>query len=711
MNNIIIENEHFSLTLREDCVATSLIHKESGCECLESDNLLPLFTLTEERPYNNNIKLAHPNRRMTFEANHVTLDGNKLICGFQMINSQAVIELKITPDYIGFELSEILAGDSGGLSMDFPPVYELRFLQLPIKKRDNFGEWLNVMWDDEVAVNVLGTCVFTKIGFEDRKGYHIMAADALKEIRLEGCSAALIVSRPDELLDIIEKIETDYALPQGVKSRRGEKINRSCYWTSHINPSNVDKHIEYAKKAGLTMMMIYYSSIFRQGDYYENTSLFEYSDDYPNGFADLKAMIEKLNRAGISVGLHILHTHIGFSTKYVSPVADHRLRLKKHFTLARPLGADDTTIYVEEPTVGAPMNEKCKILRFGGEIIKYDYFSTEAPYAFHGCVRGHLGTNIVEHELGQIGGVLDVSEFCATSTYIDQNTSLQDEIADEIAKVYSAGFEFLYYDGSEGTNPPFEVYIPYAQYRVYRKLDRTPLFCEGAAKSHFSWHMLSGGNAFDVFSTETFKQMIDLHPASEAVRMANDFTRLNFGWWAFREDTQADIIEYGTCHAAAFDCPGTLMENIDVFASNKRSDDIFEVLRRWEYARANGILSKELKDRLKCPGTEYTMLINENGEYEPVECFAIRNDETVSAFYFEKNGDHYISCWHKTGDGKLCIGVSPRDITYFDDFGKEPIPLAENEIGTILPISKKRYAKIQKPKAEIIKIIKDAIIL
>ena len=50
-----------------------------------------------------------------------------------------------------------------------------------------------------------------------------------------------------KIRDIIEKVETDYGLPQGVKSRRGDKINRSCYWTSHINPKNVDKHIEYAK--------------------------------------------------------------------------------------------------------------------------------------------------------------------------------------------------------------------------------------------------------------------------------------------------------------------------------------------------------------------------------------------------------------------------------------------------------------------------------
>ena len=708
MNNIIIENKHFALTLREDCVATSLIHKESGQECLDTENVLPLFTLTEERPFDNNIKLAHPNKRMTFGANRVKLEGNRLICGFEMINSRAAIELNITPDYIGFKLDEIISGDAHGLCMDFPPACELRFLQLPIKQRKCFGEWLNVCFDDDVAINVLGTHPLTKIDAEKRRDFSIMSADALRDVSLKDCSAALIVSKPTKLLDIIEKVETDYSLPQGVKSRRSDKINRSCYWTSHITPANVDEHIEYAHRAGLTMMLIYYSSILKRGDCYDTTSCFEYSDDYPNGFSDLEAMIKKLNAAGITVGLHILHTHIGFASEYVTPVADHRLRLKDHYTLSKAIGEDDTTIFVEESTEYAPRHEKCKILRFGGEIIKYGAVQDNPP-AFLDCERGYLGTYKKEHCLGEIGGVLDVSEFCATSAYIDQKTSLQDEIAEKIASVYSAGFEFIYYDGSEGANPPFEIYIPLAQYRVYKKLDRAPLYCEGAAKSHFSWHMLSGGNAFDAFGTKSFKQCIELHPAAEAVRMKQDFTRLNFGWWMFREDTQADIFEFGTSRAAAFDCPGTMMENIGLFKKNKRTNDILEVLRRWEYARKNSILTAEDKERLK--SGEHTLIIDEKGEYRLCECFNIRDDEQVTAFYFNMGGENFVSIWHKTDKASLSINANREDITYFDDFGKPEIDLKAEGNNVLLPIENKRYIKFNFGKAEIESIIKGATVI
>lgn len=709
MPDIIIENEKFVLTIDETCIATSLIHKASGQECL-ADEKFPLFTVTEPRPFNNNIKLAYPNKRMTFASNRVRREGDRLIVGFELIGAQIAVDLDIKPDYVGFRFAEIVPCESGGLFMDFPPIDEVRFLQLPVKERKNFGEWLNAMWDEEVAVNVLGTSPFVKIDSEKRNDYRILSADALKEVTFKDCHAALIVSDGTSLLDAIDRVEQDYSLPRGAKNRRGEKINRSCYWTGNITPLNVDEHIAYAKRAGLSLMLIYYPAIFETYNSYGYvyTNHYVYRSEYPNGFDDLKAMIKKINDAGITVGFHVLHTHIGLNTEYISPVADHRLRLKEHYTLSRPISAEDTTIYIEESPENAPKYDGCRVLRFGGELITYEGISESLPYCFTGCKRGHLGTVKLNHNMGDIGGVLDISEFCATSTYIDQKTSLQDEVADEIARVYSAGFEFLYYDGSEGANPPFEIYIPLAQYRVYKKLDREPIFCEGAAKAHFSWHMLAGGNAFDAFSTDYFKGGIADHPAAEAPRMANDLTRLNFGWWIFRDDTQPDHFEYGTSRAAAYDCPGTMMENIDLFKCHPRTDDIFEVLRRWEDVRQNGFLTREIKDILKDTSKEHTLLINEDGEYELAECELVRDDD-IRAFCFERKNETWFSLWHKTGEAELCIGGG--DFSYFDALNEGAIPAKAEGGKTVIEVSKKRYLKTHIPKADAIKILQNATII
>ena len=78
---IIIENSVFSLTLGTDCVAYSLIEKNTDKECLSPSLKLPLFTVTEDRPYNNEIKLTYMNKRTEFAANSVERNGDVLTVG------------------------------------------------------------------------------------------------------------------------------------------------------------------------------------------------------------------------------------------------------------------------------------------------------------------------------------------------------------------------------------------------------------------------------------------------------------------------------------------------------------------------------------------------------------------------------------------------------------------------------------------------------
>lgn len=693
---IIIKNQRFTLSIDETCRAQSLILNKTGKECLFKGETLSLFSLTQERPYSNELKLSHPNRRTTFQANSVVREGDRLIVGFELLTLKAVIEIKEADNYVSFTLVDYIIPEGDFLAlapMDSPPVSQFRLLQLSVAKHKNYGEWLNVSFDDDVAVNVLATSHHPDAGYEKREGYNIMYADAIKGIKVKGCGAALIVADPSELLDCIDSVEKDFGLPLGVESRRNPDINRSIYLTSIINTKNVDEHIRYAKMGGFKLMQIYFTAFIKSsGCGYELKGDYEFTDDYPNGIDDLREVLTKLRNAGISPGFHFLHTHIGTKSSYVTPVADPRLGHTRMFTLAKPLSKEDTTIYVYENPEDTVMHPKCRVLQFDGELIYYDSYTTEAPYCFTGCKRGHFDTTVTEHKYGTIGGIVDISEFGAQSIYIDQRTDLQDEIAEKIAKLYDAGFEFMYFDGSEGTNIPHYYYVPYAQYRVYRKAKKAPLFCEGAAKAHFSWHMLSGGNAFDVFPTEIFKEKLIEHPFEEAARMANDFTRVNFGWWAFREDTQPDTFEFGTSKAAAWDCPGTVNTEIFKFESNPRTPDILEVMRRWEDVREKNWLTTDQKQMLRDTETEFTLLINENDEYELIPYYEIKTkDSSISAFSFERNGKSYVTCWHKTGEGTLTLPVSKDSIVCEKALGKERIEIVGDDKTAIIPIYGKIY--------------------
>ena len=673
--NVVIENDAFRLMVASNAVVRSLVVKASGEELLDAAAETPLFSVTQERPFINEVKLAYPNKRTTFRANRIRREGDSLFAGFELAPYEARIDLKVTPHYIAFTLGGFVVPPHASyhvLQMDAPPVESFRLLQLPIVRRRHFGDWLDVMWDDSAAVAVVAAMPEALIDHERTLRGEMLVADAQRKVRLEGTTAALVATPAKGFLNALEKLEHDFSLPPGVALRRSPALRSSIVRVFDLNPQTVDEHIRWARKGGFRHLQVYYTSIVRDGypePPYCRCGDYDYRPEYPRGRADLVAMLAKLKAAGIVTGLHVLPQHIGLRSRYVVPVADRRLRLKDHFTLARALAADASggELVVDQDPRVAPRHPKCRVLRFGGELMTYEDCVTTRPYRFTGVVRGAFGTTPVAHAVGEIGGVLDISEFGGSSCYVDQETDLQDEINDKIADIYSAGFEFVYFDGAEGVSPPFNFHVGNAQYRLWKKLDPMPIFAEGAAKTHFGWHMLSGANAFDAFPPEVFKRKIDEHPAVEAPQMLDNFTKVNFGWWYFCQPNsktvgcQVDMWEYGASRAAAWDCPQTIsLFSLKLLASHPRADDLYEMLRRWEDVRANQLLTEAEKMELRVLGREHHLYLNEAGRYE-LHAIEMLPDAPkapdLRGFVFERNGRRVVAYWHVRGAGEVEVAL------------------------------------------------------
>ena len=721
--DIIIENSSLKLIIGHDGTAESLLFKPTNEECLAKDLEVPVFTVTQERPYNNEVKLAHPNKKTTFPADTVHRKGDQLIVGFETIPYEAVVKVREQSGYISFSLEGfIVEEDDYRVRITPPPVFEMCFLQLPVKNRDHFGEWLNVSWDSNIAVNILGTDQYARIDAEKHKGYRIMRADAVNDIKLKGVGAALIVCDTDDLLDNIARVEDDFNLPEGVRSRRDKMINSSYYWSADINPDNLEQHLRYAEMGGFRCMLIYYPS-FIEGTGYRKLGNYDWKKSrYPNGKEDLRNVLNKIQEQGITPGFHFLHSHIGRDSKYVTPVPDHRLNLLRYFTLSEPLGETDTEVFIEQNPRGTTMADGCRVLKIGTELISYESYTSAPPYKFTGCSRGIDETTVNSQPRGFIFGLLDVSEFGASSVYIDETTSLQDEIAEKLANIYDAGFRFVYFDGSEGVNSPFWYNVSAAQYKVFRRLEPEPLFAEGAAKTHFSWHMLSGGNAFDVWKPEYIKESIRKFPAEEAPRMREDFTRINFGWlgyWVPDETTvgtQPDMLEYVTSRAAAWDCPLSIQVNLEKFDSHPRTPDNLEVLRRWEEVRVKNWLSPEQKEMLKNLDQEHILLLDEQQQlelvpYEQIEDAADGSKE-IRAFMFSRNDNLYVVYWHISGSGRLQLQLDAANVRLCASLGEET-PVDSNTDNSItVPVGKRRFLKISgTSKDNVIEAFEKAVIL
>jgi hypothetical protein len=703
--DVIIENAQMRLVIAGNGTARSLTYKPTGTECLVPDRGVPISTVTEPRPYQNEVKLAYPNRRTTFRSCSVRQEGDRLIIGYELIPWAATVRVRVTDNYLAFTLESFHLTEPYGITMTEPPIAEMWFLRLPVRELGHWGDWLNVMWNEQVAVNVLAAEPATNADSEAGDGYRTLQAGTDAQVQLTGVTAVLIACATPDLLDRIAAVETDYGLPSGVASRRRDLYTASYYWTASVTPANVDEHIHYARLGGFRLMSIYYPAFLASRGYRLIGNYDQYRPEYPNGKADLRAMLTRIKAAGITPGCHFLHSHIGRESKYVTPVPDRRLNLLRVFTLARPLSETDTTIYIQQNPLHATMAPDRRVLKIGTELVSYEGFTTIPPYTFYGCERGIDRTTVNAQPEGALFGLLDVSEFGATSVYLDQYSDLQDEVAAGIADLWDAGFEFIYFDGSEGVNPPFWYHVAGAQYRVFRQLTPEPLFAEGAAKTHFSWHLLTGGNAFDVFSPESLKAETLRHPCREAPRMRDNFTRLNFGWlgyWLPAESTvgtQPDQLEFVTSKAAAWDCPVSIQAEPRVLAQHPRTADNFEVLRRWEDVRARQWLTDEQKTQLRHPDQEFTLLLDERGDFELVPCDRVENASggcrEVIAYTFERQGTAYAVYWHIAADGLLELPLRPEQIEVrqgLNEAAATPTP-GEGGHAAVVPLGRRRYLK------------------
>ena len=104
--DIVLENQKMKFIIGSNGIAKSLIYKASGEECLMQGQNIAVFSVIQERPFHNEIKLAYPTKMMTFNAESVIQKGNELIVDFELIFYKARIKVDVTPHYINFTVKD-----------------------------------------------------------------------------------------------------------------------------------------------------------------------------------------------------------------------------------------------------------------------------------------------------------------------------------------------------------------------------------------------------------------------------------------------------------------------------------------------------------------------------------------------------------------------------------------------------------------------------
>ena len=238
---VVLENARLKLIVGDNAVVQSLQVKPSGEECIDPTERLPLFSVTQDRPYNNEIKLTYPNTQTTYPANSVRQVGDELIVGFEIAPYEARVKVRVAKDYLLFELAGFIVEreDYGNLKMTLPPVKSFRLMQLPVRNRTNFGDWLNVVWDEKAATAVVGGGPLTVINGEKRHGFRLLVADADRDLKLVGATAAIVAAETPAFLESLSSMEKGCGLPLGVESRKCPEMNASIYWSAYVTPNHL----------------------------------------------------------------------------------------------------------------------------------------------------------------------------------------------------------------------------------------------------------------------------------------------------------------------------------------------------------------------------------------------------------------------------------------------------------------------------------------
>ena len=129
VQDVTIENRRMKLVISGDGTAKSLVYKPTREECLMLGKKTPISTITEPRPYQNEIKLAYLNKKTTFKSNAVRMQGDKLIISYDLIPWEVTVGVKITDDYIAFTMESFTLTEPYGIK---PPgeICGLRYLQM-----------------------------------------------------------------------------------------------------------------------------------------------------------------------------------------------------------------------------------------------------------------------------------------------------------------------------------------------------------------------------------------------------------------------------------------------------------------------------------------------------------------------------------------------------------------------------------------------------
>ncbi|SNZ00808.1 hypothetical protein [Flagellimonas pacifica] len=435
--------------------------------------------------------------------------------------------------------------------------------------------------------------------------HHKYTAPSYEDEGVMGSKIALFGCQPKEVLNTLEKIEIEEGLPHpkldGVWAKKSP-LASSAYLIQNFSVSNIDKAIALTKKAGLKYL--YHS------DPFENWGHFDLKkEDFPENWESMKSIVEKAAAQDIQVGVHTLSNFITPNDPYVTSIPDERLAKVGSDFLVNSIDDKEKDIEIKDPSFFNQMNNNnLHAVVIGKEIIRYESVSEFAPWILKNCSRGAFGTTSAAHEQGaRISKLADH----AYRTFLT-NTELSVEMGEKLAQLYNkTGLRQISFDGLEGNHSTGmgtygQLLFTHAWYDNLESQIKDDYVMDASRSGHYFWHSFTRMNWGEPWY-DGFRESQTLY------RILNqDYFRRNYipgmlGWFAMRENTSIEDIEWMLARSAAFDAGYALVTSAEIIDTNGFGDEALEQIKQWEKARISGAFSSDQKKRMENIEKEFTL--------------------------------------------------------------------------------------------------------
>jgi|GEM_PF-1174828 len=603
---VVLETAGVKLVIGPDGGCTSLYDKTLGAE----RNLHPGRPLMHAALGN-----------WTYPATRCAAQGDRLDVTFGEDKAGATVEVQSRSGFIGLLIRDYHPAD----------LEQLTLLDLLVTEQAVVGGSFGVLYDSRSALGIqtlhfsglqlLGLagpdrlalgCTYNRLARDREALYQPPAA--------RGC--ALLACQRDRLALTLQAIEETYGLPSpkidGVWGKLSPAMRGSYLFLTDLTAATVDKAIAYAQRGRFGYVLIAQDSWSNGGGTFAINE-----KGFPGGLPTLKASVERLQQAGLKVGLHFLTAGMVPTDPLVTPVPDRGIYSDAAVPLAAAVDEAATFIptatappveFTDTPMTGPslmaprPFEISCPgggtVLWIGDELVLYGRPKREPPYGFEGCQRGHWGTRPAPHGAGD--PVKHLYMMAYGPVLMDADSDLLERVAQRVADVMNdCQCDGLYFDGSELLQGDHAYYNARLQTAYLDKIRRKDLIIQGSSYSPYTWHSMCRMASADGFRqiklfldrrTPTFQWYFDtLMP-------------LDIGWYAINTNIRPDDVEYVCSRALGFGSSISVQTSTESLDTVPQAGEMIDLVAAWEELRLSGRVAEALREQMRQPGNEFHLI-------------------------------------------------------------------------------------------------------